>query len=102
MRLFFGLTWRSWRAVGVRVPPGPGREAVLGVYGPLAMMALFGTWALGIILGFALLGCALALLEAGIGFSFVAVTADRTSSAGAAFPSSVSRLRFFRILACKP
>ncbi len=114
MRLFFGLTWRSWRAVGVRVPPGPGREAVLGVYGPLAMMALFGTWALGIILGFALLGCALAgpvepgwgelvrtvlgsgdafftlgydpavahsdglhalaLLEAGIGFSFVAVT----------------------------
>jgi len=114
MRAFFAVTWGAWAALGQLALPGRRREAFLGVYGPLAMMALFGLWALGIMAGFGLLQWALArqfnpalgsladfmlgsgdafftlgynpatfhaswlhalvLLEAGVGFSFIAVT----------------------------
>lgn len=114
MRAFFAVTWGTWAALGRLALPGRRREAFLGVYGPLAMMALFGLWALGIVAGFGLLQWALArqydptlgtladfllgsgdafftlgynpatfhadwlhalvLLEAGVGFSFIAVT----------------------------
>lgn len=114
MRAFFAVTWGAWAALGRLAPPGRRREAFLGVYGPLAMMALFGLWSLGIMTGFGLLQWALArqfdptlgtladfmlgsgdafftlgynpatfhanwlhalvLLEAGVGFSFIAVT----------------------------
>ena len=114
MRAYFMVTWGAWSMLGRRMMPGRQREAFLGVYGPLAMMALFGTWSLGIMAGFGLLQWAMArqfdphlgtmadfmlgsgdafftlgynpatfhadwlhalvLLEAGVGFSFIAVT----------------------------
>jgi hypothetical protein len=54
-RMFYRSTWKIWR-IGARCwSPGKRREAYLSVFGPLSMLALFATWMIGLILGFALL-----------------------------------------------
>jgi hypothetical protein len=54
VRLFFHLTWSSWRSVGLRLVPVGGREELLGLYGPLSMVVLLLIWATGLIVGFGL------------------------------------------------
>ncbi len=54
-RVFYRLAWSMWRATVRRIPPGPWRQAVLGVFGPLSLLALLMVWALGLIASFALL-----------------------------------------------
>ena len=53
--LFYTLTWTPYRAIARRIKPGRVREDVLGVYGPLSLIALFAVWAITLILGFGLL-----------------------------------------------
>jgi hypothetical protein len=53
-RLFYRMTWTPWRALALRMRPGNPRENYLGIYGPLSLIFLLATWALGLILGFAL------------------------------------------------
>lgn len=54
-RTFYRMTWQPWRTVsGVIRARGP-RETFLSFYGPLSLLVLFGVWALGLILGFAIL-----------------------------------------------
>jgi len=55
MHYFFRATWAVWVRIGARLPPGPKREGVLGVYGPSSMVLLFSLWALCLIVGFGLL-----------------------------------------------
>jgi hypothetical protein len=54
-RLFYRLGWTLWCAVVRLIPTGPWRHAFLGVFGPLALLALLAMWALSLIAAFALL-----------------------------------------------
>jgi hypothetical protein len=54
-RVFYRVAWTLWWAVGRRLKPGKYRETFLSIFGPLSLLALFGTWLLGLLFGFALL-----------------------------------------------
>jgi hypothetical protein len=74
-RLFYWLTWRPWRALGLRMRPGNPRENYLSIYGPLSLIVLLVLWAVALIFAFALmdwgLGVRLAAPPATSGFSAV-------------------------------
>jgi len=53
-RLFYRFTWAPWRAVAVAIKNKKRREIVLGIYGPLSLLALLTFWAWSVIVGFAL------------------------------------------------
>jgi nitrate reductase NapE component len=54
-RIFHVYSWAPWRAAARRMRPGKRRSTLLSVYGPLSVLGLFSTWAIGLIAGFALL-----------------------------------------------
>jgi len=54
-RLFYRTTWLLWTALAQLLPAGRWRFAFLSVFGPLSLFALMSVWAVGLILGFALL-----------------------------------------------
>ena len=53
-KLFYRVTWLPWRRVAMAVRHERKRETILSFYGPLSLMGLIGTWAVGLIIGFAL------------------------------------------------
>jgi Ion channel len=54
-RLFYQSAWVVWRAVSRQLPLGRWRSGFLSVFGPLSLFGLLCVWAVGLILGFALL-----------------------------------------------
>lgn len=54
-RLFYRAAWRLWLTLTDLVPSARYRQAILGAFGPLSLLALFGFWAAGLVLGFGLL-----------------------------------------------
>ncbi len=58
-RFFFVTTAGAWYAVGRRIRKPARRENYLSFYGPLSLILLLITWAIGLIIGFALLMWAL-------------------------------------------
>ncbi len=69
-RIFYLLTWRPFRALGLRRPAGDPRENLLSVFGPLSLLLLLAAWALALVLGFAFLHWGIGThltLPAGIG-----------------------------------
>jgi len=52
---FYRNTWRAWARLAAHVSSPSRREAFLGYFGPLSLLALLGLWAAGLIFGFALL-----------------------------------------------
>ena len=56
-KLFYRATWLPWASVAERL--GKRRELALGFYGPLSLLLLLSLWALGLVLGFALIHFAL-------------------------------------------
>ena len=56
---FFSLTWTPWAALARHISKRKQREAYLGFYGPLSLIVLLIVWAVGLILGFAMLHWAL-------------------------------------------
>src|SRR5262245_6037316 len=54
-RLFYGSTWVLWRAVAQLLKSGRWRDGFLSIFGPISLFALLGLWAVGLIIGFALL-----------------------------------------------
>lgn len=66
-RQFFRHSWHMWASLARRLPAGEDHEGssiqdrFLGVYGPLALIALVGLWACTLILGFAILAWGLDL-----------------------------------------
>jgi hypothetical protein len=53
------LLWRPWRGVAARLSPASG-DTMLGLYGPMALLAQLAVWALGLLFGFALFEWAIA------------------------------------------
>jgi len=53
--LFYRLTWRPWRLLANAMPRGRRRETFLSFFGPLSLLMLLATWAVGLTLGFGLL-----------------------------------------------
>ena len=114
-RLFYRLGWLTWQSLALRTRTGARRHHFLSIFGPLSILALFSTWIVCLIFGFALLhwslgtplqplgseasltnymyvsgetfftlgygdltatsrlGRALCVLEAGVGFGFMAI-----------------------------
>jgi hypothetical protein len=70
--LFYRFTWQAWSAVA-RHSTRP-RDTYLSLYGPLSLLFLLAVWALGLILGFA-------ILQWGSGSHII--VADNTRSFGA-------------------
>src|SRR5205085_2480060 len=58
-RLFYRSTWRPWAAFARRVGSSKKREAYLSFFGPMSLLVLLCVWALGLIVGFAMLQWAL-------------------------------------------
>jgi hypothetical protein len=54
-RFFYRLTWRPWSAIARRLPDTKRQEAYLSFYGPLSLLLLLITWAVGLVMSFALL-----------------------------------------------
>jgi hypothetical protein len=54
-RLYFRATWKPWARVARMFESDSRRERFLAVYGPLNLFGLLMVWALGLILGFAVL-----------------------------------------------
>jgi hypothetical protein len=55
VRLLFIGFWSIWRWVGRRISGPARREAWLATFGPSAVLAMFATWALAFMLGYALI-----------------------------------------------
>src|SRR5262245_48185527 len=56
---FYRTGWRLWRHLGQLFPAGRWRRGILSTFGPLSLFVLIAFWALGLILGFALLHASL-------------------------------------------
>ena len=54
-RLFYRRTWRPWTKMVGSVVPTWWQETWLSVFGPLSLLLLLSIWAVGLIIGFALL-----------------------------------------------
>jgi len=54
-RLFYRSTWQPWRAIGLTMKSPKTRESFFSYYGPLSLLVLLSVWAVGLIVGFALL-----------------------------------------------
>jgi hypothetical protein len=55
VRIFYRLTWKFWAAVNRLIRSKKLREAQLSYYGPLSLLGLFATWAILLVLAFAML-----------------------------------------------
>jgi Ion channel len=58
-RFFYRSTWKCWAAAALLIRANKWRQTFLSLFGPLSLLTLFVLWALGLILGFALLHWAL-------------------------------------------
>lgn len=55
VRYALRTVWRAWRWIGRRMASVPRRESFLAAFGPMAVLMMFGIWALAMILGFGLI-----------------------------------------------
>jgi hypothetical protein len=55
IRLFYRTTWPAWKAAATVFTLPRRREAFLSTFAPLSFLMMFVAWAIGLILGFALL-----------------------------------------------
>ena len=54
-RAFYRYTWAPFSAFGRRIGKVKRRESLLGLYGPMSLLLLIALWAVGMVIGFALL-----------------------------------------------
>jgi hypothetical protein len=54
-RFFYRLTWIPWAALAKHLRSNKKREAFLSFFGPLSLLMLLCVWAIGLIVGFAML-----------------------------------------------
>jgi hypothetical protein len=55
VRMFYRVTWKFWATVNGLIRSKKVREAHLSYYGPLSLLGLFATWAVLLVLAFAML-----------------------------------------------
>jgi Ion channel len=65
--VFYRRTWRTWRALGRRIPSERGRERLLAVYGPLSLLGLLVLWVVLLVAGWGLVWWVLAGQLSGVG-----------------------------------
>jgi hypothetical protein len=53
LRFFYRHTWQAWRRLVACIPSPRRRETFLSLFGPLALLVLLCTWAIGLIVSFA-------------------------------------------------
>jgi hypothetical protein len=54
-RMYFRGTWRPWALLAKRIRFESRRERFLAIYGPFSLVGLLAVWAVGLVLGFAIL-----------------------------------------------
>ena len=54
-RLLYLVTWQPWSAIAARIRKQRRKDKVLSFFGPLSLIMLLSVWALGLVLGFALI-----------------------------------------------
>ncbi len=54
-RLFYKNSWRIWKFTVGLFPSKKIRESAFGIFGPLSLLVLVAIWAVGLVLGFALM-----------------------------------------------
>src|SRR5580704_17811590 len=54
IRLFYRTSWDVWRLLARLAHNPRRRESFLSLFGPLSLLVLFGLWAFGLVIGFAL------------------------------------------------
>jgi hypothetical protein len=59
LRFYYRHAWQAWRRIAGLISSSRRRETVLGVFGPLALIVLYCTWAGGLVVAFGLLHWAL-------------------------------------------
>jgi hypothetical protein len=66
-RFYYRTTWASWRFLICLIPRKKAREALLGFYGPISLIALIAVWAVGLVLSFGMMqfGAGSALIASG-------------------------------------
>ncbi len=74
------VAWQPWRRLAARLSPGS-EDTMLGLYGPLGLVGILVVWALGVVLGFAMLQWALGS-DLGAGGQKVGFLEDAYFSAG--------------------
>ena len=88
-RRVFGGLWRPWRAIARRVSP-VGADTLLGLFGPLGLLAILAALSLGVILGFSGLHWANSSHFGGRSGSAATVPGGLYFSSGAFFSASTS------------
>ena len=58
-RLFYRLTWAPWWRMARTIRKKRRQEMLLGIYGPLSLLALLTVWAVMVVVGFAVIHFAL-------------------------------------------
>jgi len=53
-RVYYVFSWGLWSSIGCWLTRGKFREVFLSVFGPLSILGLLITWAVGLVIGFAL------------------------------------------------
>lgn len=53
-RLYYSSTWLTWATLARRISRRQQREALLSFFGPISLLGLLALWAVGLVLGFAL------------------------------------------------
>jgi hypothetical protein len=54
-RLFYAISWNGWSAIARKIDEQDRQEYFLSYYGPLSLIMLLAIWAIGLLVGFALL-----------------------------------------------
>jgi len=54
-RVYVRVTWRAWMRAGAAFTSEGRRERFLAVYGPVSLLGLLTVWAIGLVIGFAIL-----------------------------------------------
>jgi len=73
-RLFYKNFWHLWKSIARLIPVKKVRESAFGIFGPISLLILVAVWAVGLVIGFALMqygsGSALNIAVAGASGSF--------------------------------
>jgi hypothetical protein len=54
-RFYYRGAWHIWRQIARFIPNTKWREAMLGIFGPLSLLGLFGSWLVCLIISFAIM-----------------------------------------------
>ena len=54
-RFFYRNFWRLWKSITRLIPVKKARESAFGIFGPISLLILVAVWAVGLVIGFALM-----------------------------------------------